>query len=104
MTRLDRLARAMRTARFGLVLAVLLLGAAAHWWHHVQDPACAEGVDRDGRTCQLCGTLHVSTLASARTFAPAPRATDWRPVPARRAPAPLARPRRAATPRAPPEG
>jgi len=95
---------AARATRTGLVLAVLLLGSAGHWWHHVQDPACADGADRAGHACSVCSGMHASSLAATVTPVPVPLPTNWQLAPAVPALAPRACARIAAAPRAPPEG
>jgi hypothetical protein len=103
VTRLLRsLLRAPRATAAALLLGVFVLGAALHGLHHLQDPACADGVDHNGHACTVCSTLHGSTLVSAGIVTPAPLPVAWTQDAVPTAPAPELRPLLAAAPRAPP--
>ena len=93
---------ASRALRASLLLGVLLLGAAFHFWHHVQDPECGSGRESTNHVCVACSGLHGSTLVADAQPAPAPQSASWidAPAPPRLAPA-FDAPRNAA-PRAPP--
>lgn len=95
------LLRASRASRALLLLGTLLLGSGLHGLHHLQDPACADGVER-GHACTVCASLHGSTLAAAESDAPKPVATEWSPAIATVVAAPPAIVHAAAAPRAPP--
>ncbi len=98
---LRSLLRAPRAMRAALLLAVLVLGASLHGLHHLQDPACADGIDH-GHACAVCAGLHASTLVAPTVTAPAPQPRAWTQPAAPVAVTPAARALRAATPRAPP--
>jgi hypothetical protein len=96
---LGALARAVRAT---LLVAVLLLGATLHFWHHVQDPDCGSGREGATHVCVACAGLHASSLVAQAQAAPAPVCTEWRDdaPPAVHAPDAAAPPH--AAPRAPP--
>ena len=94
-----RLGHAIRAS---LLLAAIVLGAAFHVVHHLQDPACDGGLDPGSHACVACAGLHASTLVAAGTHAPEPVAVAWAPIAtALHARASVAV-RGAAAPRAPP--
>jgi hypothetical protein len=93
---------ASRALRALLLLGVLLLGAAFHFWHHVQDPACGSGDERTNHVCVACSGLHGSTLVAAEQPAPAPQSACWTDVPVPPHIAPAFDVPRSAAPRAPP--
>src|SRR5690349_13949097 len=97
------LRRASRALRATLLVGVLVLGAAAHAWHHVQDPDCGSGNDHSSHFC-ACSGLHGSTLAAEATATPAPRAVEWIEPACPERVAIAAAVGAAAAPRAPPEG
>ena len=99
---LRSLLRATRATSAPLMLGVFLLGAALHGLHHLQDPACTDGVDRSGHACTVCASLHGSTLVAAEVSTPAPLTVEWTQSSVAIVSAPARRPRPAATPRAPP--
>ena len=86
-----------------LLLATLVLGAAFHELHHLQDPGCGTRTEDANHFCP-CSGLHASAIASHVAVAPSPVAV------VSRLDAPLASlPRDAervlsASPRAPPRG
>ncbi len=100
-----RLSLAIRRASFAtralLLLGVLVLGAALHGLHHLQDPGCADGVER-GHACTVCASLHGSALAATESDAPRPVATVWSHAVTGTLAAPVPAPRSLAAPRAPP--
>ncbi len=86
-----------------LLVATLVLGAAGHLWHHLEDPHCGES--RGGGSehyCGVCTNLHGGTLAAGDAPEPEPVHVTWSEfvVPASRA-LPAA-PAFAGSPRAPP--
>lgn len=95
------LLRAARASRALLLLGALLLGSALHGLHHLQDPGCADGVER-GHACTVCASLHGSTLAAAESEAPKPVAAEWSLLAATIVAAPPAVTHDSASPRAPP--
>jgi hypothetical protein len=95
--------RAALALRAMLLLATLLLGAAFHGLHHLQDPGCGAGNGRTSHECVACAGLHSSTLLAATTIAPAPTPSRWVLPAPRLVATPSFAPHRAASPRAPPE-
>jgi len=82
MTRLHSiLSSASRAFRASLLLALLLTGAACHFWHHVQDPECDSGREGSGHACVACAGLHGSTLVPHAQPAPAPQSSEWTDAP-----------------------
>jgi len=101
---LRSLLRASRARTAALMLGVFVLGAALHGLHHLKDPACADGVGRDGHACAVCSSLHASTLVPQVVLAPVPSTIAWSPTTRALAPAPARRAPHATAPRAPPAG
>jgi len=99
---LRSLLRAPRATFATLLLGVFVLGSALHGLHHLQDPACADGVDRAGHACATCAGLHGSTLVATAVVATAPLPLAWAQPALASAPALRGRPHLAAAPRAPP--
>lgn len=62
-----------------MLVATLVLGAAAHVWHHVADPHCGEssGSGHGEHYCGACTNLHGGTLAAGDAPAPAPASFTW---------------------------
>ncbi|MBI5170350.1 MAG: hypothetical protein HZA61_12750 [Candidatus Eisenbacteria bacterium] len=87
-----------------LLVATLVLGAAAHVWHHVADPHCGEsaGSGHGEHYCGACTNLPGGTLAAGDAPAPAPALVAWAGFAAPVAHAPAAAPRTSGAPRAPP--
>jgi hypothetical protein len=86
-----------------MLLATLIVGAAFHEWHHLQDPGCGTRTEASRHFCP-CAGLHASAIGSDATVTPSPVA-----VVSRIAAPPAASPRlaervRSASPRAPPRG
>jgi len=72
--RVERRMRWMRT--FGVVvLAVLALGSAGHFWHHLTDD-CESSSQGFPHPCAQCGGLHAGVLAEGIQTAAAPRLAD----------------------------
>jgi hypothetical protein len=86
MTRVDHFGGFRRRAGLltGVVLALALFagGAAAHFAHHVLDPACDTGDPHEG-PCAACTSLH-GAAHLAKRVALAPAAQTARPAPVHR--------------------
>jgi hypothetical protein len=41
-----------------LLLGVIAVGSAGHWWHHITDPACDAEGRRGPQPCATCSALH----------------------------------------------
>lgn len=96
----DRRVRWMRT--FGLVvLAVLALGSAGHFWHHLTDD-CESSGQGFPHPCAQCGGLHAGVLAEAIQAAAAPRLEVLAPVDVAADADRVVQPRGTGSPRAPP--
>ena len=85
------------------LLAALLVGYAAHGWHHLSDPDCDTARGPGAHPCVACAALHGSVLLgdALPSAAPVTRVErDAYCAPA--ASATPSAPRSAASPRAPP--
>jgi hypothetical protein len=91
---------------FGAILLVttLVLGAAGHLLHHLEDPHCGEsaGAGRSEHYCGACTNLHGATLAAGDAPAPAPALVAWAGFAAPVAHTPCAAAVEGSAPRAPP--
>jgi hypothetical protein len=67
-----RAARFPRMRHALLLLATLLLGYAAHGWHHLADPDCDSGRGPNGHACVACSALHGSVVLDDCAVDPAP--------------------------------
>ena len=103
MALLSVTARRPRLRHALLLLATLLLGYAAHGWHHLSDPACGAVHGPNTHECVSCSAMHGGVLLGAAVIAAAPareveRAAFLPPATA----APVAAVRGRPSPRAPP--
>ncbi|MFN8589411.1 MAG: hypothetical protein U0704_16590 [Candidatus Eisenbacteria bacterium] len=87
-----------------MLVATLVLGAAGHLWHHIEDPHCGEaGETRGGEHfCGVCTNLHGGTLAAGDAPEPEPVLATWTEFVVPESLAPEAAPAFAGSPRAPP--
>lgn len=85
-----------------LLVATLVLGAAGHLWHHLEDPHCGEAAGGGEHYCGVCTNLHGGTLAAGDAPAPAPVLIAWTGWFAPATQAPEAALAFAGAPRAPP--
>jgi hypothetical protein len=60
---------------FGIVVvAILALASAGHFWHHLTDDGCES--PRQPHPCAQCSGLHAGVVAEAIHAAAAPRLAD----------------------------
>ena len=87
---------------FGLlVLAVLALASAGHFWHHLTDD-CESNPHGLSHPCAQCAGFHAGLLSESIQTAAAPRLADLETVFLADGPDRAERPRGRCTPRAPP--
>ncbi len=65
-------ARRPRLRHALLLVATLLLGWAAHGWHHLVDPDCDSGRGPLSHPCVACAALHGSALPGTAVVDAAP--------------------------------
>jgi len=63
-----------------LVIALLALGSAGHFWHHLTDDSCESPRQGFPHPCSQCAGFHGGVLAEATQAAAAPRLADLTPV------------------------
>lgn len=68
--------RVPRAVRALLLVATLLLGSAAHLWHHIEDPHCGDSSGAE-HFCGACNNLHGGTLAAGNAPDAAPAISGW---------------------------
>lgn len=77
MNLLPHLVRSVpRAVRALLLVATLLLGSAAHLWHHIEDPHCGDSNGAE-HFCGACNNLHGGTLAPGDAPDAAPAIAGW---------------------------
>ena len=59
-----------------LLIATLIVGSAAHLWHHIEDPHCGDSAGSE-HFCGACNNLHGGTLAAGDAPEAAPMAVRW---------------------------
>jgi hypothetical protein len=73
------LQKTRRTA--GLVLLLVMsLGSACHFWHHLSDPSCEVVGKRGAQPCATCSALHGSVLAAKACLTTRPHAITVSPA------------------------
>jgi hypothetical protein len=88
--------------RFGiLVIALLALGSAGHFWHHVTDD-CENNPHGLSHPCAQCAGFHGGLLSEATQTTTVPRIADLAAVVTGELPEVFGQSRRLAVPRAPP--
>ncbi len=96
--------RPARRASALLLIAVLVLGGAAHLWHHLTDPDCGEGHGPAAHPCVACAALHGAAVVASTITATPPAPFTPSPLFAPAALAPVSATRVCGDPRAPPRG
>lgn len=91
-----------RAFRALLLVATLLLGVAAHAWHHVVDPGCDDTPGPLSHVCATCSALHAAPLAAEGATCASPAPVPYADASAPALDAPATRAISRAAPRAPP--
>ena len=85
-----------------LLLAALLLGGAAHAWHHAADQDCEDVHSRNPHPCTTCAALHLAPLGGQAANAIPRDLLEFERVAPRAVSSPTCATPHQAAPRAPP--